>query len=129
VKTNYSPKLQKQDERIANTKQIVRLWVIVAILEIVAIALGLAFFFIVHAIIFGVAWFALYWRPAHQVYTKALNIQDNEFVRVPIPWWRTVILSVKAIIVIFFLYFGIKTLITNGFLAQNLIYIFVTNWK
>ena len=127
MKTNDNPKLQKQDERIADTKQIFRLWVIVAILELVAIALGLAFFFIVHAIIFGAAWFALYWRPAYQIYTKVLNIQDSEFVTVPIPWWRTIILSVKAIIVIFFLYFGIKTLLTNGFLAQNLIYIFVTN--
>ena len=64
----------------------------------------------------------LYWRPAFIIYTKALNIQNLKFIRMPLPWWRIIILGVKGYIVVFIIYLGLKFIIDEGVLGQNLIY-------
>ena len=117
---NFS--LKKQRGNKSNPQQFFRLWIIVVVLELSAMALGIAFFLMVHGLIFGIAWFVPFWEPAHRIYSKVLNTQASEFVRAPIPWWRVILLIVKALLVLFFFYLGIKYLMEDGFLGQNIIY-------
>jgi hypothetical protein len=114
--------LQKNISKLMNPNLLLRLIAITVILEFSSLALGFAFFLIVHGLIFGVLWFMFYWEPAYRIYTRILQLPPTQFVRAPIPWWRIGLLGVKAIIILFFLYLGMRILISNGFLGQNLIY-------
>ena len=108
--------------KLTDRKLIPRRCLVMAILELGAISLGIAFFIIIHGFLLGVSRFVFYWKPAFIIYTKVMNIKDVDFIRVPIPWWRAILLGIEACIALFFIYFGIKLLITHGILEQNLLY-------
>jgi hypothetical protein len=94
-----------------------------------SLELGLAFFLIVISLSHVVLWFAFYWEPATKVLIKALNLpyEDRYFVKIPLTWWRVITLSLKASIIIFGLYLGCRTLLTQSSLSQNIIYLIFKN--
>jgi hypothetical protein len=100
---------------------LLRTMLVMVVYYIFALLLGIAFFIIALGFSLGVRWFFLYWEPAFRIYTKALKIQNVTFMKMPMPWWRVVILVLKACIVLWIVYIGAKILINDGFLAQNLI--------
>ena len=122
VKPNLTPELREYISRFADPKLLLRAMLVLAVLELGALLLGVAFFIIIQGLFLGVAWFFLYWKPAFAIFTKSLNIEDVEFMRLPIPWWRVILLGIKALIILFLICFGTQFLFTHGFLDQNLIY-------
>ncbi len=121
--------LQEHISKLIDSKLFLRLMVTLAIVELGSLALGITFFLIAHGLIFGVLWFVLYWEPAYRVYVRLLRIPETQFTRAPIPWWRAIVLGVKALVVLSFLCLGIRILAANGFLGQNLIYAILTSSK
>ncbi len=93
----------------------------------VSLAVGIAFFLISQGLILGILWFLLYWEPAYRVYVRLMQIPQAQFIRAPIPWWRAILLGMKVLLVLLFFSLGIRILITNGFLGQNLIYAILTS--
>jgi hypothetical protein len=120
--TDNKADLPKHDANLISSENLLRLIVIVLVLELGSLILGIAFFVMLHGLIFGIVWFIPYWEPAHRVYTSILHLPPNQFRRTPIPWWRAILLGIKAAIVLYCLYAGIWILITHGFLDQNFIH-------
>jgi hypothetical protein len=118
-----SPELKEYVSKLTNPRLFLRGWLVLACLEFGALLLGIAFFIIIHGVIFGVAWLVPFWKPAFTAYTKALGIKDIDFIPLPIRWWQAIMLAIKMTVVLFFFYFGIKFLLTKGFLDQNFIYL------
>jgi hypothetical protein len=125
----HSPELQEQLKRFTNPKHFFRMWVVFAVLEFSALALGIAFFLLVHGVIFGIIWFAFYWEPAYRIYTRVVNIESTRFIKLPLPWWRIILLCIKGLLVLLFFYIGVKVILDNGLLGQNLIYMFLVGTK
>ena len=90
----------------------------------ISLSLGIAFFLIWLGLFRIILWLTVYWEPAYKALFKVLNVPlpDREFVRAPITWWLVVSFGIRAVVVIFILYLGSRTLFTQGFLSQNLIY-------
>lgn len=90
----------------------------------ISLALGIGFILIWFGLIHIVLWFAPYWEPAYKALFKALNTPppSQEFVTVPVTWWRAIVIGIKAAVILCVLYLGFRTLLTQGFLSQNIIY-------
>jgi hypothetical protein len=88
---------------------------------LLSLALGISFFLIVISLIHVVLWFAFYWEPATKIFIKALNLpyENQNFAKIPLTWWRVITLSVKASIIIFCLYLGCRTLLTQRFFKSK----------
>ena len=66
-----------------------------------------------------------YWRPARSWLAAILKWREEAFLRTPpMTWFRWISLAINLSLALFLIYFGIRILAQNGFLGQNLIYIF-----
>jgi hypothetical protein len=118
-----SPERKEYVSKLTNPRLLLRGWLVLACLEFGALLLGIAFFIIIHGVILGVAWLVPFWKPAFIAYTKALGVKDVGYITLPIRWWHAIMIVIRMTVVLFFFYFGIKFLLSKGFLDQSLIYL------
>lgn len=97
----------------------------VLLVDLIALALGIAFLFIVHGLIFTLFFLARYWSPAYGVLTRLLGRHENAqvFTPLPITWWRIPLLIVNVGMRLALIVIGLWVLYSGGFWGQNLIYI------
>jgi len=103
---------------------------IVFVIEIIALAFGIAFFIITSSLWLGLRWFSLYWQPAYfLLFIKLADIRDipPELSKPDLPWYRIIILLIKAAIVLGIFYLGVNILIKQGFCGQSLICLTIQN--
>jgi hypothetical protein len=120
--TDGKTDIPKNDIKLMSSGILLRLIVIVLVLELGSLLLGVAFFLMVHGLIFAMLWLLPYWEPVYRIYACIFRLPQDQFARVPITWWRIILLGLKAIVVIYCLGAGLWILVTNGFLGQNFIY-------
>jgi hypothetical protein len=59
MRKQLSPELEVYVNSLSDTRNFFRAWAVFAILEIGELILGIAFFIIIHGVIFGIAWLGL----------------------------------------------------------------------
>ena len=115
--------LQKNSEMIPqwNMVTIEDVFYVVIIFGLIPILLGIAFIFIGYSIFLGIGWSFLYWEPAYSLGIRFLKLpyDPQKFVRLHIPLYRVPILIVKASVVLYLMYWGLRILITQGFCGQS----------
>ncbi|HUI90209.1 MAG TPA: hypothetical protein VLX61_15935 [Anaerolineales bacterium] len=95
-----------------------------AIFKFLTLAGGIGIWMIRHSLRIGGLRLADYWKPARSWLIKLLKIQDERWRQTPvITWYRGISLLLYLSIAFLFLFFGVKILLENGFLNQNLIYL------
>jgi hypothetical protein len=117
-----SSELHQQNKRNL-VRSILRLCGAILATEIAALALGFAFFLIVHGLIIGVIKLARYWRPAFIVFTSITGAIDTPpaFTRFPIGPCTAINLILWGVTALASIGLGIWMLLSSGFCAQSLI--------
>ena len=96
-------------------------------LWVFSLLLGVGFFFITVGLsYFGRALLLVYWPPAWSFLFKALGYDEgSELPKKPMTTGRVVYIAFRIIFSLALICFGIYILIRNGFLGQNIIYMWL----
>ncbi len=99
-----------------------RIVAIVLIVEVLTLALGVAFLLIVHGLFIGFIYLALYWQPAYMLLNRLAGVEGAQSnIVFPRPWWRYLTFSLQLGLRILMVVLGIWILLNNGFCNQNII--------
>jgi len=97
------------------------------VVDVIALALGFAFFLIAHGILMSLLRIAPYWRPAGKVFQRVFDQSNSPetAVRFPIRGYHAFRFIRSAALWVVFIGIGVWMLIQNGFCTQNIICIIV----
>ncbi|MEW6241780.1 MAG: hypothetical protein AB1564_13320 [Chloroflexota bacterium] len=106
------------------SRNFLHLWCGFLAFEVSTLLIGFAIWMIAHGIYLVASRLVLYWSPARVVLMKTLKIQNDKYLLTPpMTWWRLIVVLVHVVLGLAMVYFGARTLLANGFLNQNLIYL------
>jgi hypothetical protein len=92
--------------------------------EILTLAAGFGIWMIFHGLWMASLRLIAYWKPARHLFASLLKLQDDRYLQMlPMTWYRWTYLVVYFSIALTFIIFGASTLVQNGFLKQNIIYL------
>jgi uncharacterized transporter YbjL len=92
--------------------------------ELLTLTAGIGVWMVFHGLRVGGSRLTIYWRPARSWLAAILKHREEAFLRTPaMTWSRWISLAINLSFSLFIIYIGIRILVQNGFLSQNLIYI------
>jgi len=93
------------------------------VVDIVALALGFAFFLIAHGTLMGLLRLAPYWRPAAKVFRLAFDQPNSSdaIAQLPVRGYHAFRLIRTVAVMAILVGLGVWLLVQNGFCAQNII--------
>lgn len=100
----------------------------ILLVDLIALVLGFAFFFIAHGILMGLLRMAPYWKPADKVSQRvfAQSNSTDTAPHFPVRGYHSFRLIWAIVLMAVFVGIGISTLVQSGFCAQNIICIIVS---
>lgn len=109
-----------------NSKYFLRLIIAFIFLLLLSSLLGIFFILIMQGLIFTSLHLAFFFQPAFALVSKLIGLDNSEITFVPHKpkWWESPIWIINTLIFSLPLIAGIWFLIQEGFLNQNLIYLF-----
>jgi magnesium-transporting ATPase (P-type) len=99
-----------------------------AAIVVISFFLGTGFFFILFSLVSVALWFADDWEPAYWMMITLLRVHpaSGGFYPRSRNLWRATLIIIKAGVIVYCLFLGISIL-SRGFLEQNIIYLLLRN--
>jgi len=117
------PKPRQTDTNLSN-QILLRIVGLYAAIVVLTFFLGAAFFFILFSLVSAALWFADDWEPAYWLRNALLRLRPSSggFYPRSLNLWRVTMIIIKAGVIVYCLFLGISML-SRGFLEQNIIYL------
>jgi hypothetical protein len=95
---------------------------------LLSLLLGAGFFFLLFSLVSVALWFADDWEPAYYMMLALLRLHPKSggFYPRRRNLWRITLIVIKACVILYCLYLGFSIL-SRGFLEQNMIYLLMRN--
>jgi len=112
-------------------KGLFRLWLVLVGILLISLMLGFAIFLIVFGVQIAMRRIIIYWPPARRWFVKTFDLKTNEYDSSKVsPAYKLFVNIFHSVIALVFIAMGfyvvklgVDTLIRDGFLGQNFIYL------
>ena len=96
--------------------------VFIAIYSIVSLFLGLGYFFLLLSVYYAITGLFVYYPPSRRILLSPFGIKSSPDLLVPLPWTLSRITWVvtRSLLMLAFVFIGLRIIFTNSFCEQNL---------